>query len=233
MTNQAIIIIQPNSSKKEGSIPVALQEVNGKIFLHYQLQYLSDNLFEQIVLVCKSEKGKYEAAFGDNYLGMKIIYLPFEEEKGQSGNILEAMQYISDPYVFVFDADNYFRLNLIKADNFRRMRSAPILSIGKKADELLSLTEKLFLNEKGKIIKITEAEDTKDEDTFNAKTWLLNIKKFTDLFKEKNYSLFKDYLEVEYKSNPIYCLSCKQYFISITNDEDLERAKNDFEENYY
>jgi len=233
MTNQAIIISLPNAINENFLIPSPLQEVNGKAFLHYQLQYLSDNLFEKIVLLYNGENEKYVETFGDIYLGMEIIHLSYELEKKQSGNIIAAMQHISDPYVFIFNANNYFRLNLAKADNYRRMRDSKLLLIGKKAENHTYISEKLFLNEKGKIIKIINAEDTRDIDTYNTDTWLINLKKFNELFKEKSQSIFKDYLQSEYRLNQMYCLACKQYYISITSNDDIKKAENDFEENYY
>ena len=233
MTNQAIIISLPNAVNENFLIPSPLQEVNGKAFLHYQLQYLSDNLFEKIVLLYNGENEKYVETFGDIYLGMEIIHLSYELEKKQSGNIIAAMQHISDPYVFIFNANNYFRLNLAKADNYRRMRDSKLLLIGKKAENHTYISEKLFLNEKGKIIKIINAEDTRDIDTYNTDTWLINLKKFNELFKEKSQSIFKDYLQSEYRLNQMYCLACKQYYISITSNDDIKKAENDFEENYY
>lgn len=233
MTNQAIIIIQEILTKNGAIAPSPLQKVNGKAFLHYQLQFLSDNLFEKIVLLYPNEEDEYLEIFGNKYLGIDIIYLSYNPDKKQSGNVLEAMQYISIPYVFVFNANNYFRLNLAKADNYRRMRDSKILLIGKKAEGINSQSEKLFLNEKGKIINIIEAIDTENTDTFNTETWLLNIKTFTQLFNEKNQSILKDFLQAKYKSSPLFCLACKQYFITIMSNEDIEKAENDFEENYY
>ena len=233
MTNQAIIISLTNTVNENFHTPSPLQEVNGKAFLHYQLQYLSDNLFEKIVLLYNDKNEKYVEFFGDIYLGMEIIHLSYELEKNQSGNIIAAMQHISDPYVFVFNANNYFRLNLAKADNFRRMRDSKLLLIGKKAENYTCISEKLFLNEKGKIINIIKAKDTNDIDTYNTDTWLINLKNFIELFKGKSQSIFKDYLQSEYGLNQMYCLACRQYYIRISCNDDIKKAENDFKENYY
>ena len=232
MTNQAIILLKSfENSNVKTHLP--FQEVNGKPFLHFQLQFLSDNLFEHIVLVYTGDKKGYLDVFGEEYLGMKIIYTPYEDKHGQTKNILNALKFISEMNVFVFNSDNYFRLNITKADNFRRMRDSKILLIGKKEEGIKSPTEKLFLNEKGKILRITNADETEEQDTFNTDTFLLNKKTFTQIFENNVETSLIEYLKSEHQTTPLYCLSCRQYFINICNNEDLERVKHDIEENYF
>ena len=232
MTNQAIILLKPFENS-QAKTPLPFQEVNGKPFLHFQLQFLSDNLFEHIILVYIGNKKDYLDVFGEEYLGMKIIYTPYDDKHGQTKNILNALEFISEIYVFVFNSDNYFRLNITKADNYRRMRDAKILLIGKKEEGINSPSEKLFLNEKGKILKITTANETEDQDTFNTGTFLLNKKTFTQIFENNVETSLIEYLKSEHQTTHLYCLSCRQYFINISSNEDLERAKHDIEENYF
>lgn len=231
MTNQAIIL--SNSSVNNNcSTPLLEQNINGKTNLHYQLEFLSDNMIDKVIIVHTEDKEAYLKLFGEKYIDVEITYIPYNIDLKQSGNILAALEFITDPNVFVFNSRNYFRLNLSKADNFRRMRESKILLIGKKEEGSNLVSEKLFLNEKGKILKIFNHTDTDEKDTINTETYLINKKKFIELFENKKESVF-EFIKNSHLSNPMFCLSCRQYFKTIKEEEDIQKLANDLTENYF
>ena len=231
MTNEAIIILEPSDSQNDHQL--LFEEIKGKPFLHYQLSYLAENLFKHIVFLIPKNDPSFQFHFGKEYLDLKISYLTYNEKLGTGGNIYEAFKLVEETFAFVFSAKNYFRLNLKKADDFRRMRDASILHIGKKAMDYKAESTKLFLDEKGKIINIIAADVTKEEDTYMADTWLISKRHFNNQFLNRSFSLFDDYLRKEYKESPQYCLACRQYFIKMEGNKDLEKAKYDFAEYFY
>ncbi len=231
MTNETIIILEPKELKNNHDL--LFEEINGKPFLHYQLSYLSENLFTHVVFIIPENENRIHNLFGSEYLDLKITYLTWNQEIGTGGNIHQALNFVNDTFAFVLSAENYFRLNFKKADDFRRMRDARILHIGKKAMDFKSQSAKLFLNEKGKITNIIDAESTNDEDTYLSDTWLINKRFFAKEFLNKSFSLFDDFLKIEYKSSPQYCLACRQYLINMEENKDLEKAKYEFAEYYY
>jgi len=232
MTSQAIILDQ-RFANQEATSPSLFSSICGHPFLHYQLLYLSNNLFDQIIILYTENKDKFLTAFGEEYLGMKLIYLPYDSDKGQNANIFSALEYISKPWFFIFHAHQYFRLNINKATNFRRMRDARIINIGKNNDNFYLKSELIFINEKGRIINIITQGETEKTDTFNTDTWLVNKATFVQSISSSKFSSLFDFFSGLYKEQKMYCLSCRQYFIRINNNTDLEKASHDFEENYF
>lgn len=231
MTNEAIIILDPSDSQSNHQL--LFEDINGKPFLHYQLSYLSDNLFKHIVFLIPENESRIHSLFGQEYMDLKITYLNYNDDLGTGGNIYQAINLVDDNFAFVLSAKNYFRLNLKKADDFRRMRDSRILHIGKKAMDYKAENTKLFLDEKGKIVSIVEAKTTEEEDTYIADTWLISKRYFINKFIGRSFSLIDDYLKKEYKESPQYCLACRQYFIVMEGNKDLEKAKYEFAEYYY
>lgn len=231
MTNEAIIILNPGDSKNNHQI--LFEEVKGKVFLHYQLSYLAENLFKHIVFLIPENDNRVQTLFGEEYMDIKITYLNWNPKLGTGGNIHHALDFVMDSFAFVFSAKNYFRLNFRKADDFRRMRDSRILLIGKKALDYQAESNKLFLDIKGKITHISESSNTEEEDTYNTETWLINKAFFKKQFPDLSFSLFDDYLKTNYEGSPQYCLACRQYFIIMDGNKDLEKVKYEFAEYNY
>ena len=224
MTNQAILLIQPEESSKE---KLLVKKIKNKIFLHYQLSYLSDNLFKKVILVSSSSPiSFYKSFFGEEYLGMEMIYINMEESSSQVELLMAAME-----YAFVFDAFKYFRINFSKADDFRRMRDAKILLISSKASDIEPENDQLFLDEKGKIIDIKDARSLESDCIFT-NTWHIKKDYFIEHYKNSTSSIW-DIWKNKYKTTPLYSLACRQYYIEINSLKDLEIAKYEFTEYYY
>lgn len=229
MTNTAIILVEPGNEANQW----LLEEVNSKPFLHYQFSHLEDDFFKQVVLISSNEKESIRNTFGDEYLGIKITYLDWQDDQGQTGNIMNAFEHIDQMQAFVLNAHQHFRLNFSKADDFRRMRDSKVLLIGKKAENKGSKRDKLFLNEKGKIEEITTYDQSEEEHSYQTDTWLISKPYYQNNFQNIKGSLFNDYLKNEIKNSPQFCLACRQYFLSIDSINDLKIAREDFAEFFY
>lgn len=229
MTNQAIILIQPEEPSKE---KLLVKKIKNKIFLHYQLSYLSDNLFKKVILVCSSSPSSfYKSFFGEEYLGMEMVYIDMDESSNQIDLLMAAMEYVSELYAFVFDAFRHFRINFSKGDDFRRMRDAKILLISSKASDIETENDQLFLNEKGKIIDVKDAHSI-ETDSFFTNTWHVKKDYFIEHYKNSTSSIW-DIWKSKYKTTPLYSLACRQYYLEINSLKDLEIAKYEFTEYHY
>lgn len=228
MTNQAIIIINPLKEKDS-----LFKELNGKIFLHYQLSYLAENLFKKIIIIEPKDAPPLKSILGNSYLEMDLVYLENNDHLSETKALQLAFDLVDEIYAFVFDAHHYFRLNMPKADDFRRMRDSRFLHIGRKADEYHhdSLPH-LTLNEKGRIENISNCVGNNEPDTFYTNTWLINKVFFQKQFSSTDSDLL-DLLKTRYDKNLEYCLACRQYFIEISSEKDLEIAENDIKEYHY
>lgn len=229
MTNAAILLVNPGEPGNQ----ILLEEVNTKPFLHYQLGHLEDDFFQNIIIVCGEEKESLQVTFGEKYLGMNITYLDWDKEGGEMANIMNALEYTDQMQVFVLQAAQHFRLNFSKSDDFRRMRDARVLLIGKKGTNKYSKREKIFLNEKGQIMEVMSFDKTEEEDSYNTNAWLISKIYYQKNFQNKRGSLFHNYLKSEYLSTPLFCLACRQYYLQIDKKEDLNTAREDFAEYFF
>lgn len=229
MTNAAIILVEPGHKSNQW----LLEEVNSKPFLHYQFSHLEDDCFKQVVLISSDEKESLKKTFGESYLGIHITYIDWQNDLGQTGNIMNALQHIDQMQAFVLIAHQHFRLNFSKADDFRRMRNSKVLLIAKKAENKGSKRDKLFLNEKGKIEEIMRFDKSEEEDSYHTDTWLISKSFYRNNLENIKGSLMKEYLEKEYKNTPQYCLACRQYFLSIESINELKIAREDFAEYFF
>lgn len=228
MTNQAIIIVDPEKDKD-----LLFRKINGKMFFHYQLSYLHENLFKKLVIVDTNNAVEIKSFFGSEYLGMEMTYINRDKDFSDSEILKKAFDLIDEIYAFVFDAHHYFRLNLGKADDFRRMRDAKMLAIGKKYEGLFyKELHHLVLDEKGRINQIETNIKIDDADTFYTSSWLINKKYFQKQLESTKASLI-DLLQQKYLEHYQYCLACRQYFLRISSEKDLEKAKNEFTEYHY
>ncbi len=179
MTNQAIIIVDPAKDKD-----LLFCKINGKMFFHYQLSYLAENIFRKIVIVDTHNAAAIKAFFGSEYLGMKLEYIQREKDCSESSALQEAFESIEDLYALVLDAHHYFRLNLSKADDFRRMRDSKMLHIGMNSENLkYPDLPHLQLDEKGRIKKIQSGAEVKETDTFYSSSWLISKSYFYQAFQ--------------------------------------------------
>lgn len=228
MTNQAIIIIDKNKNRD-----FLFKELNGKIFLHYQLSYLSENLFKKVIFIEPKDAPPIKSILGNSFADMELQYEEFDDGMTESESLIKAFEQIDDIYAFVFDAHQYFRLNMGKADDFRRMRDSRMLHIGKKYEEYYTdQLPQLEINEKGRIIDIKEDISKENIDTFFTNTWLINKVFFRKTFDSTNSSLL-EILQSRYQENREFCLACRQYFTLASSEKELENLENDIREYHY
>ena len=228
MTYQAIILLNKNT---ENASPSILTDINDKPFLHYQLNFLSENQFKKIVFVHSGNNNSVEQKFGKRFDFMELVYVEVPESMSQMERIHTAFYHITDLYAFVLNGSNFFRLNLSKADDFRRMRDSRILAIGK----ILSGTEAdkdiFALDSRGQILHIN-GNITDEESAFFTDTWLISKAFYTKNFSDKQGQLF-NYIADNHQQTPLFCMICRQYFIALNKPEDIAKAQHEFAENYF
>jgi len=228
MTNQAIIYINPAKNKD-----FLFKKINGKIFLHYQLSYLAEKFFKKVIFIENKIAPPIKSIIGSSYLEMELVYIKNQDSLDETQQLIKAFEHIDDIYAFVFDAHHYFRLNVSKADDYRRMRDTRILHIGKKSEEYYNYRlPHLELNEKGEIVNISDKTEQQEADTFYTNTWLINKIFFQKRFNSVDSSML-ELLKSRYQENREFCLACRQYFIEISSEKDLEKAENDIKEYHY
>ena len=95
------------------NVPKPLLKLDGVSFLKYQINYLSQFPFQEIVLLCGYKQKQFKnfvASIKQTKIPIKIIY----EDKilGTGGAIINAKEYLDDIF-FLCNGDTFFQINLI------------------------------------------------------------------------------------------------------------------------
>ena len=95
------------------NVPKPLIKLDGVSFLKYQINYLSQFPFQEIVLLCGYKQKKFKN-FVDNIKHKKIPVKIICEDKllGTGGAIINAKKYLDDIF-FLCNGDTFFQINLI------------------------------------------------------------------------------------------------------------------------
>ncbi len=226
MIFQAIILLTDSANPS-----LLTQEINGKPFLHYQLNFLVENLFRKIVFVVDEKTAFVQETLGRRFEQMELEYIKADPNSTQAEQVYSAFYYISDPYALVLNGSHFFRLNISKADDFRRMRESRMLAIGKIATKADLTKEIIQLDLRGQIMEMN-GKTVDSESIFYTDTWLISKAFYHKNFAPITGSLFQ-YLVDFYKETPLFAMICRQYFIKISNTDDIDLARNEFDENNF
>ena len=95
------------------NVPKTLINLDGVSFLKYQINYLSQFPFQEIVLLCGYKQKKFKN-FVDNIKHKKIPVKIICADKllGTGGAIINAKKYLDDIF-FLCNGDTFFQINLI------------------------------------------------------------------------------------------------------------------------
>ncbi len=86
-----------------------MADINGKPFLQYILDYLSNSRLEKIIL---SVGYKYEVIlkyFGKKYKNLTLIYSIEDEPLGTGGAIKKFLSFVSEKNVLILNGDTFLK----------------------------------------------------------------------------------------------------------------------------
>lgn len=108
--------------------PKSLLNVNGKPFIHWQLDYLSNQGIDKVV-ICTGFLGKQiEDSVGEgNKFGLEVVYSNDGPTLlGTGGSLKQALPYLGD-YFFVLYGDSFLPINFSDVQIFFESQSFPAL----------------------------------------------------------------------------------------------------------
>lgn len=231
MYTQEAIILAGGLGRRLNSVvkdlPKVMAPVNGRPFLEYILDYVSDFVIEHVVLSVGHMKEPIMDHFGSQYKDIKIDYAIEEEPLGTGGAIKNAFNFIEGNRAFVLNGDTMFRLDLIRHFDFHSIRKTDF-SITLREVEDVSRYGAVEVDEDRKIIAFREKGDKRGKGFINGGVYLIHRRFFEKYAFPEKFSIEKDCLEALVDIGQFYGLICRQYFIDIGIPEDYEKAQDEF-----
>ncbi len=113
--NEAVILAGGLGTRLRGvisEIPKPMAPINDKPFLDYLFRYLKKYNIERVVLSVGYKFETIKDYFGENYLGIDIIYVVESTPLGTGGGIALAIQEIQNESCFLLNGDTIFNVDL-------------------------------------------------------------------------------------------------------------------------
>jgi len=206
-----------------GELPKPMAPINKLPFLHYLLNYLSNQGVKEVFLCVGFKHEVIVRYFGDHFRDIKIFYTIEKELLGTGGAIMPVLSKWKEPF-FLLNGDTFFEADLKSfSEAFFKLR--PLASLSLKpvfnqdrygavqldGQQITAFTEKKFI-ESGWI---------------NAGVSILTSEIFEGKLPGDVFSYEKDLFEKKAASHFLHGFVQDEYFIDIGIPEDYERAQKE------
>lgn len=204
-------------------VPKPMAVVNGKPFLEYVLNQVARYDAKRVVLAVGYKSEVIESYFGNDYLGMELVYSKEVEPLGTGGAIKQALQYCNSNDVAIINGDTFFDVDLVKMLEFHHRH---------QSDITLALKYMTQFDRYGSVVcdlnnKVIRFEEKKYMESGNINGGVYIINK--DILKNIPNGKFSfENIVLESMSNLMYGYPSEAYFIDIGIPEDYEKAKKYF-----
>lgn len=231
MIKEAIILAGGMGTRLQpvvGATPKPMAIINGKPFLHYQLQYLRFYTIQKIIMAVSPMSKAIEAYFGKNYQGIEIAYSYENSPLGTGGAIRKAMDLCTTDNVAILNGDTLFSVDLYQLNDFHKKNAAQITLSLKYYDEVGRFGTVQLDNK----FRITGFEEKRAGVTasgcINGGVYLFNRELFCSINFPEAFSIEKDFFEAYYEHINFSGFVSNKYFIDIGIPEDYLRAQHEF-----
>ena len=225
---EAIILSGGFGKRLQGvvkNVPKPMADINGRPFLSYLFDYLSDKDVNKVLL---SVGYKYEVIknyFGLKYGNLDIEYIIENEPLGTGGALRESLKKASGNNVIVLNGDTFFNIDLKKMVDFHFTHNSIITIAVKPMYNFDRYGTVIF---KGSRIAGFEEKTFKEFGYINGGVYMVS-KKISEYLKGYNnsFSFEVDFLQRNMNKLKISAFICDDYFIDIGIPEDYERAQKE------
>ncbi|MDL0089344.1 D-glycero-D-manno-heptose 1-phosphate guanosyltransferase [Campylobacter gastrosuis] len=117
LVNEAIVLCGGLGTRLKSvikDIPKPMAPVGDEPFLAFVLKFLKKQEIKRVVLAVSYKYEVIQNFFGDNYLGMDIIYSIEDTPLGTGGAIVKALKMIKNSSSYVLNGDTFFDIALAK-----------------------------------------------------------------------------------------------------------------------
>lgn len=197
--------------------------IAGRPFLAYLLQYLEISGMRRIILAVGHQHEVIRSFFGSRYRGMELHYSVEEEPLGTGGALLQGIQQVQSPFVFVLNGDTFLRLD------YRRMSS--IIQREPEAQLVVALRRVKDASRFGAAlvahgrIEGFSARGTQGGGLINAGSYLVTQRIFDRYSMPRKFSWEQDFLETRAAEIRPHAYECDVPFLDIGIPEALEQAQ--------
>ena len=191
-------------------VPKPMAPINGRPFLEYLLNDLSEKGINRVILAVGYKKEIIKSHFKEKYKNIDIIYSDEDIPLGTGGAIKKALTLAKGEDIFVINGDTFFDVSLKEMYQFHKKNNSK-LTLAIKEMEKFDRYGSLIL-EGDKIIKFEEKKYI-DKGYINGGIYLIN----KELLKkeEESFSFEKEILENEKFMIEKYGYKSEGYFIDI------------------
>lgn len=213
-------------------LPKSMAPVNGRPFLDYQLDYLDVFGVQRVILSVGHLHEKIMEHYGDRYKDIKIDYSVETEPLGTGGGLKKAIQMAEGPLVIAMNGDTFYEIDFIKFLHIHRGKESKLSIILREVEDV-SRYGAIERDEERRITGFFEKNVKSGKGLINGGIYIINKRFFESQNLPDKFSLEKDFFEKIYKTEKIYGVLCRQYFIDIGIPEDYAKAQEDFRDFRY
>lgn len=225
---EAIILAGGLGTRLKGvisDIPKPMAPVCGKPFLEYLLSSLLKWKISKIILSVGYKNEVIKKYFGDNFKGIKIVYVVEKEPLGTGGAISLALKKVQGNNVFILNGDTYFDVDL---NAFAQFCIKEKSGFGIALKQMKNFDRYGTVNLHGnRIIQFNEKQAVA-EGFINCGIYYLNKKSFNQFNFPEKYSFETEFLEKNIAECNFIGYPGSGYFIDIGIPEDFLKAQQEF-----
>ena len=152
--------------------PKVMAEINGKPFLYYVLDQLSEIDIKRVVISTGYMADKIEEVIGFSYKGLKVDYSREETPLGTAGALKLAEQIVDTEYCLVMNGDSYTEFDAISLFMSCKQKNASIVLLVKMVPGT-SRFGTVQMNEQNEIIRFMEKGSSAGIGLINAGIYIM------------------------------------------------------------
>ncbi len=212
-------------------VPKPMAPINGKPFLDYQLHYLKHYGVKKVVFSLGYLANKIQDWYKYTFNGIELVYVVEETALGTGGAIRLAMEHCNEEEVLVLNGDSFFDIDLNAFYKLHCSHSSQV-SLALRLVDNASRYGTIELNAQ-RIISFKEKNNLEKKGIINAGIYILNRKLYLNKTNASNFSIEKNFFEIQLNTLSIHGFEFSGYFIDIGIPEDYAKAQHDFKEFTY
>jgi D-glycero-alpha-D-manno-heptose 1-phosphate guanylyltransferase len=206
-------------------LPKSMAPVNGKPFLQFILDGLSDQSYSHCILSVGFKNELIRDHFGKGYKNLKLEYSIENEPLGTGGGIQKACLLAKEDEVLIVNGDTYFNIDC--KNFYKKHQSAyAAVSIALKPLQQIERYGTVEINSENRVLQFKEKQKS-DQGLINGGIYFLKTKALLDLKLPEKFSFENGFLEKNVHSIRMFGFPFDNYFIDIGIPEDYARAQHE------
>lgn len=205
-------------------LPKPMASVNGRPFLEYLLDRLSQNGLESIYLSVGYMADKIHEYFGDRYGSLRLIYVRESTPLDTGGGLRKCLAEIQEGYALVLNGDTYSDIDLEAMESLYRISGKTIMG----AIRVKDATRYGSLSVINGVLKGFFEKGTSGPGLINVGSYIIGKNELNEFRVDDAFSFERDYLQKAVSTKSIIVCDRCSHFIDIGIPEDYQLAQSFF-----